>query len=109
MTERKCSSQGSHSVEEISELRPEQQEAAKQGKNKGRNLGRENDKCKGPEAGRNSKKVIVAGPDEKEEGHRGEQDSGHKGSHWPGAKHLDFILILIRVFVGGGSQIPQEG
>lgn len=52
-------------MEVVSELRPEQQDTAKQGKHKDRNLGRENDKCKGPEAGRISKEVIVAGPDER--------------------------------------------
>lgn len=96
-------------MEEISELRPEQQEAAKQGQNKGRNLGRGNDKCKGPEAGRNGKEAVVARPDERRGALRGGQDSGYKGSPWPGSKSLDFILALIRVPFVGSSQIPQEG
>lgn len=60
------SGQGSRSTGEISEPRPERQEATSQGKIRGRNLGRGNDKCKAPEAGRNSKQAIVAGPDERE-------------------------------------------
>lgn len=50
-------------MEEISELRPERQEAATQGKNKGRNLGKGNDKCEGPAAGGDTTEAIVSGPD----------------------------------------------
>lgn len=53
-------------MKETSELRPEGRKAVRLGKSKGRNLGSGNDKCKGPEAGRNRKEVVVAGPDERE-------------------------------------------
>lgn len=86
MATHSCSGQGSHSVGEISEVIPKRQEVTSQGKIRGRNLGRGNDKCKAPEARRNSKRAVVAGPDEREGGHRGGQDSGHKGSYWPGSK-----------------------
>lgn len=97
MAHGRCRSQGSHPVEGISELRPEGREAARPGKNKGRNLGRGNRRYKGSEAGRNSKEATESGP-RREVSHRGGQDPGHEGSHWPAGKSWGFILILIRTF-----------
>ena len=62
------SSRGSHTMEAASELRPEGQEAARLGTSRGRLVGRGDDKCKGPEAGRNSKDKVMAGPEEREGG-----------------------------------------